>query len=64
MTWDRAQQRWSNSVSNDDTAVPMEVDRIEGKDWHNGGKKGKGKGKQDKGELPKERPSPKESPKM
>lgn len=31
--WDRAQQRWTNLVSNDDTSVPMGVDRVEGNGW-------------------------------
>jgi hypothetical protein len=50
LKWDKAQQRWSTLVSSDDTAVPMEIDRVEGKGWHGAaGKKGRGKGKSDKG---------------
>ena len=50
LKWDKAQQSWSSLVASDDTAVPMEIDRVEGKGWHGAaGKKGKGKGKSDKG---------------
>ena len=46
LKWDKAQQRWSTLVASDDTAVPMEIDRVEGTGWHGAaGKKGKGKGK-------------------
>eukprot|EP00435_Cladocopium_sp_Y103_P016278 s3391_g4.t1 len=50
LKWDKAQQRWSALVQSDETAVPMEIDRVEGKGWYGAaGKKGKGKGKADKG---------------
>ena len=49
LKWDRSQQRWSKLVSGSDDLVPMEVDRIDGKGWNQYGKKGKGKGKNDKG---------------
>ena len=47
---DKAQQRWSTLVASDDTAIPMEIDRVEGKGGHGAaGKKAKGKGKSHKG---------------